>query len=175
MRRPCSCGRGSRPGAGLLIREDPRLGSHRLGETGEAIGVEGVGLSESSRSLCEVLRLAGVDDCDGQTVSRERRGGGPLVVAAGLQDHQRGPLLEETTDEAVDSTEIVGEPAAPRGGAERHIQALLGDVYPDVAALGSIFSSNYFSFLSVGPVLADAGFADGTAALATVRAPSRFC
>src|SRR3712207_6538323 len=137
---------------------------------------------------CSLKKITGSIEClpplaykgstSSRTSCRDGSGGGALVASAGLQDDQLGArlLLLEVLDEGVDSLLVIGEGESLALGHQAHLEAFLGDVYPDVVA-GSLGVSDAHDgaapCFSCVPGLADTGSsaAAALAAPATVRAP----
>ena len=126
-------GRGQRPG----------LGADGLGEVGQDLGVDAVGLGQPAGGLGEVAGLAGVDR--GGRDAGDLQGGqqGQLQAAGGLDDDQgRGQGLEPG-DQGGDAGRVVGVAGHLAAGPGGGVEVGLGDIdadedrvwYPWVSAL----------------------------------------
>ena len=115
-------------GLRVRVRHRPRLGPHALGEEGDRLGVEAVGLGEPPGGAGEVADLARVDDGERQAGAGQRRGDGDFETAGGLQHHEGGRQGPQLRGQAVEAGAVArnGERLARR--AEMHVEAVLRHV-----------------------------------------------
>jgi hypothetical protein len=120
---------------GFFAGDGPDGRPHRLGETGEDLGVDAIGFGESAGGPGEIAGLTGVEHRHRHPCGGQSGGQGTLEATGSLKDHQRRRrcLLEKKpADERVDTGLVVGEAPARSGGSKGYVQTSLGDVHPHI-------------------------------------------
>src|SRR3954453_22393503 len=140
--------------AGGLVRQGSRGRPHRLGEAGDRLRVEAVGLRQPAGGAREGANLARIDDRDRQAGRGQGRREADLQPAGGLEHDERRRGGGQALDEPPHALVVVGGGEALAGGARVDVEPPLGDVDADEG--GSLVHD---------PVSLDAGFS----ALVTVR------
>ena len=117
--------------AGGLVRQGPHGRPHRLGEAGDRLGVEAVGLGQPARGAREGAHLARVDDRDRQAGRGQGRGEADLQAAGGLEHDQRRREGGQALDQRRHALLVVVDREALAGGAQVDVEPVLGDVDAD--------------------------------------------
>jgi hypothetical protein len=153
---------GQRPRVG--VRHGFRVRSDALGEDGDRLGVEAVGLGEPAGGAGEVADLARVDHGQRQAGAGERGGHRDLETAGGLQHDEAGRFRPQPRQQPVEAPAVArhGEGLARR--AEVHVEAIFGNVDADEGRRGG-------GRLIHGPSLRMRAHGHAAAAPATVRVP----
>ncbi len=142
---------------GRLIGQRARLGPDALGEEGQGVSVDPIGLGQLTGGAREVAHLAGIGHDQRQPGGGERGHRGALVSARRLQDYERRSVAAQTLEQPLNARFIIGGGPALPGGTNRDDELSLRDVDADEHR-GSRHSrvsprrTPYF-----GPALRDAG------------------
>ena len=150
---------------GVRVRQGPHRRTDGLGEMGQYLGVQDVGLGQPASGLGEVPHLAGIDHHHWQGLGSQSTGHGQFQAASGLQDNYRwrqGPKLRY---QMPNPGPIVSHGPDRTRGPDSYIQPVLGHV--DACVNG--FLCHATSGSRVGPFLQHPGLP----AQATVRALPR--
>jgi transposase len=133
---------------GLGIRQGMGSGPDRLGEVGQDLGIQSVGLSQPASGSSKVSDLAGIDHGQGQPCCRQGTSHRHLEAARGLQHHQFWVELSQSLDYLSDSRSIISRGPDHSGGTYCYIQPVLGNVDPYVRTLRLQWLSPFWPFLA---------------------------
>ena len=139
-----------------LVGQGPHGRPHRLGEAGDRLRVQAVGLRQPTYGAGEGAHLARVDDRDRQAGRGQGRREADLHAAGRLEHDQRRRERGQAADQGRHALVIVVGDEALAGRAQVDVEAQLGDVDADEHGSGSLVHD---------PVSLDAGLS----ALVTVR------
>jgi hypothetical protein len=95
-------------GLGALVRQRARIRPHALGEEGQRVGVDPIRGGELASGSGEVVYLPRIGHDQRQPGRGERRYGGTLVSARGLQDDERGRLVAQPREKLLNACVIIG-------------------------------------------------------------------
>jgi hypothetical protein len=115
----------------LLIGQCARCGVNGLGEMGQNLRVELVGLGELAGGLGKLAHLARIDHGDRQTRHRERGSQRQFQATRGLHDDQRWLQILQLLHQLRDLGLAIAGPHRFAAWAARKIQMVLGDVDAD--------------------------------------------
>ena len=110
------------------VRQQPRLRPDRLGEAGDGLGIEAVGLGEPAGRTGEVADLARVDDGQRQPRRGQSGGDGGLEAARRLQHDQAWCGLRQALDERREPRPVAAERKALALGPQMHVEPILGHI-----------------------------------------------
>jgi hypothetical protein len=105
----------------LCIRQRPGDGTDDVGEMGENLRIEGIGLGQFPRRLGKVSHLSGIGNHDRQPRRDERPDEGQLETTGRLQDDQRNREGPQALDHVGTPGLIIGydEPSfGPQGNIQ---------------------------------------------------------
>src|SRR3990170_801781 len=139
-----------------------------LGELGQDLRIDSVGLGQAAGGPGKLPCLTGVDDHHRQPGSGQGSDQGQLNTTCRLQNHQGGVEPDKMGHQFGDALVIVRDVPGKSSGPLGYVQPPLSHIDPDVdtAQVHSLLLSVRFS--CPGPALQDAG----SVAPATVRAPA---
>jgi len=117
--------------AGGLVRQGPHRRPDRLGEAGDRLGVEPVGLGQPPHRAGEGAHLARVDDRDRQAGRGQGRREADLQAAGGLEHDQRRLEGEQALDQRHHLFCVIVDGEALAGRTEVDVEPALRDVDAD--------------------------------------------
>jgi hypothetical protein len=117
--------------AGGLVRQGSRGRPHRLGEAGDRLRVEPVGLGQPPRCAREGAHLARVDDRDRQAGRGQGRREADLHPAGGLEHDERRREGGQALDQRRHALLVVVDREALARGPRVDVEPILGDVDAD--------------------------------------------
>ena len=117
--------------AGRLVRQGTHRRPDRLGEMSDRLGIQAVGLGQSAHRPREAADLARVDHRHRQGSRGQGRGEADLQAAGGLEHDQRRLKGEQALDQRRYLLLAVVDREALAGGAQVHLEPVLGDVDAD--------------------------------------------
>jgi hypothetical protein len=127
---PPACHQGAQV-AGRLVRQGTRRRPDRLGEAGDRLRVEAIGLGQPPHGAREGADLARVDHRDRQAGRGQGRREADLQPAGGLEHDQRWRERDQTGDQRRHALVVVVDGEALAGGAQVDVEPALGDVDAD--------------------------------------------
>jgi hypothetical protein len=99
-------------GMGRVIGQRARGRANALGEQGQDVGIDPIGLGELAGGPGKVPDLARVGDNQRQPGRRQGRHRGTLVSAGGLEDEERWGVAAQPLDERLEARRIIGDSPA---------------------------------------------------------------
>ena len=126
-------------GAGLLRSERSRLRPNLLGEQGDDLGVDSVGLGELAQCAGKVADLARVDHGERQAAAGQRGGDGRLETAGGLDHDQPGVERDEAFNELLEAFAVARDGKGLARRAQMHVKAILGHIDTDAVCHAARF------------------------------------
>ena len=115
---------------GLGVGQRADLGADPLGEEGEEVRVEAIGLGELARGFGKVPHLARIDHHDGEAGGGEGGDTDQLIAAGGLEHDELGPQRSQALDQLADAGLIVGDGPALARRSRGHDQFGFRDIDP---------------------------------------------
>ena len=102
-----------------------RFGADTLGEQGDDLGIERVGLRQAPGSAGEIADLAGIDHGQRQASPGQGRGDGQLKAAGGLQHDQRRGQPAQLDYEPVEALALARNGEGLLRRQHMHVEAVL--------------------------------------------------
>ena len=121
--------------AGLRVGDGARGRAHLLGEAGDDLGIERIGLGQPSGGAREVADLPRVDNGQGQAGGGDRGGDRYLEPAGGFQHDELQRHAAEPLGESCQAFAIARHGKSFSRRAQVHIEAILRDIDADKVLL----------------------------------------